>query len=409
VTAAADPAADRAIAGRLRSIYASVEGLGGVEVTVDSGIVHLEGEVLSAGQREQAERLARLLEGVIEVENRIQEVRDVRRRLQPQIEDLRQRLVDAVAYLPLLAVAIVVMVVFWLLAGWVGRWQRPFRHLTRSHFAQELLRRAVRAAVLVAGALLALEILDATALVGAVLGAAGIAGIALGFAFRDTAENYIASVLLSLRQPFAPNDHVVIEGWEGKVVRLTPRATILMTLDGNHVRIPNAVVFKGVLLNYTRNPRRRFELVVGVGTAVDLAAALDLGLSVLGDTEGVMAEPPADGWIERLGDSNVELRFVGWVDQRTADLVKVRSEAIRQLKTAFDAAGIDMPEPIYRVSGLPPVATPTAERPREPAAPPPPATAERDVSRDTHLDREVAADRAEAGTVDLLDPGAPQE
>ena len=84
-------------------------------------------------------------------------------------------------------------------------------------------------------------------------------GLAVGFALRDLVENYIASLMLSLRQPFAPNDQVLIEGFEGRVVRLTSRATILMTLDGNHVRIPNAVVFKGTIVNLSHNPERRLR------------------------------------------------------------------------------------------------------------------------------------------------------
>src|SRR3546814_11904518 len=83
--------------------------------------------------------------------------------------------------------------------------------------------------------------------------------ISIGFAIRDTVDNYVASLMLSLRQPFRANDHVVIEGHEGRVVRLTSRATILMTLEGNHLRIPNSTVFKAVILNYPRNPERRFD------------------------------------------------------------------------------------------------------------------------------------------------------
>src|SRR3546814_11391197 len=70
--------------------------------------------------------------------------------------------------------------------------------------------------------------------------------------------------MLSRRQPFRANDHVVIEGHEGRVVRLTSRATILMTLEGNHLRIPNSTVFKAVILNYTRNPERRFDFELGI-------------------------------------------------------------------------------------------------------------------------------------------------
>ncbi|MEZ5537828.1 MAG: mechanosensitive ion channel [Thiolinea sp.] len=72
-------------------------------------------------------------------------------------------------------------------------------------------------------------------------------------------ENYIASILLSLRNPFQVNDFVSIDGHDGNVLRLTSRATILISPDGNHIRIPNATVFKAVITNFTRHPERRFQ------------------------------------------------------------------------------------------------------------------------------------------------------
>lgn len=428
IDAGATPQDDRELEERLRQIYRTVEGLEGVEAEVRSGVVVLSGEVLSSADRERAERIARQLRGVVEVEDRMAEVRDIERRLVPAFEKLRARLWGVVATLPLLAVALALFLAFVLLARWVGSWNQPYRRLVPNRFLRDLLRQAVRAAIVLAGAILALETLDATALVAAVAGAAGLAGLALGFAFRDLVENYIASVLLSIRQPFLPNEHVVIEGQEGRVVRLTSRATILMTLEGNHVRIPNADVFKGTILNYTRNPRRRFDFRVGVDNEVDLAVALNLAIDALRRMEGVLDEPPPHGWVAELGESNVILHLFGWIDQRAAEWAKVRGEAIRVVKEAFDAGGIVMPEPIYnlRVSELE-IHARGAEDRTEPAddgraapgAPvcdePTPSTGaprielEVDISRDTHLDREVAADRSGAGGEDLLDPSAPVE
>ena len=90
---------------------------------------------------------------------------------------------------------------------------------------------------------------------------------------KDTVENYIASILLSLRNPFEFNDFVDIGGNLGNVARLTTRATILISPDGNHIRIPNAMVFKAVIMNYTRNPQRRFQFDIGVDSAQDLKVA----------------------------------------------------------------------------------------------------------------------------------------
>ncbi len=412
VEAAADPEQDRDIEGRLQGIYAAIEGLEGVEVEVSSGIVSLSGEVLTEDARAQAVRLARQIRGVVEVEESIDRVRDVGRRLETARETLTDLGYDIVASLPLVAVSLLVVVVFWLLAGWVGRRDAFFNRIGGNRFLADLVARAVRTLIVVVGIFLALQIIDATALVAALAGTAGLVGLALGFAFRDLVENYIASVLLSLRQPFLPHDHVLIDEHEGKVVRLTSRATILITLDGNHVRIPNAQVFKGVITNYTRNPRRRFDFTVGVDVETELAEALALGLETLRTTPGVLEDPPPQGWVDALGDSNVVVHLFAWIDQRKTEWAKGRGEAIRRVKVAFDEAGIAMPEPIFNLKiQQRPLENaiqgegPAREAPERPPTAPPAEPA--DLSPDTHLDEEVAEERRQEK--DLLDSTGPQE
>ena len=402
-------ATDEAAEQHLEATYAQLDELGNVRVSVRAGVARLEGDVLSSETRELAETLARETPGVTVVDNRIEEVRDLRRRLASALEKLRDTSLDLVALLPLLGVAVLVVVFFFYLSRWIGRWEPRLLPETTNRFVRDLAHQAIRVAVLLVGVVLALELLDATALVGAVLGTAGVVGLALGFAFRDTAENYIASVLLSVRQPFAPNDAVRIESHEGKVVRLTSRATILLTFDGNHVRIPNSTVFKSVVVNYSQNPQRRFDFVVGVGTEEDLGEVLRLGLETLGSTPGVLAEPPPWCLVEALGDSSVQLHCYAWIDQREASLIKVQSEAIRFIKEAFDAGGIAMPEPIYQIRGaeIPEPSAREAPRPKTPPSRPRPEAA--DIAPELHMDRRVAEDRAAAEETDLLDPEAPRE
>lgn len=399
------PREDRAIEGRLEEIYSSLEALQGVQVEVRSGVVHLSGEVLSSGGAEQAVAIARQLRGVVEVEDELSEVRDLDRRLAMAVDSLRERLGGLVVALPLVGVALGIVALFWLLGTLLARWDALFRRLTANRFLADLSRQLVRAAFVLAGILLALEVLDATAVVAAVAGAAGLTGLAIGFALRDVVENYVASVLLSLRQPFLPHDHVVIEGHEGRVVRLTSRATVMITLDGNHVRIPNADVFKGVILNYTRNPKRRFDFVLGVGSDEDLGEVMAVGTRTLGEMPGVLADPPVQAWIDEVADSAVLVHFFAWIDQRGVEWAKVRGEAIRRVKEAFDAADIAHPEPIHQVR-----LDDRRDQPPEPRPRPAPAAAEPDLSRDTHLDREVAEERAAVpAEADLLDPRAPTE
>jgi small-conductance mechanosensitive channel len=403
-----DAATDRAIARRLRGIFDGLEGLGGIDITVRGGIVELSGEALSSDLRDRAVGLARQVEGVVEVEDRISEVRDVRRRLAPVVDRLVERGWAILAWLPLLVVAMLIVGVFGGFAWLVGRWDAPFRRLTPNRFLAELVQQVVRGGVVLAGMIVALDVLDATALVGTVLGAAGVLGLALGFALRDTVENYIASILLSLRQPFGRDDLVLIEGHEGRVLRLTSRATVLMTLDGNHVRIPNAVVYKNVIVNYTRGDARRFHFDVGVGTEQDLSTVQRLGAETLARMDGVLRTPPPVTTVEALGDSSVLIRLTGWVDQRSADFLKVRSEAIRLVKQAFDNADVSMPEPTYVVRMDRPMLTKAPDAAVTPHTGPEPSVAI-DIAPKDHLERQIAGERRTHADDDLLTSEAPME
>jgi len=344
-----DPGSDARIKRRLGNIYSNLNGLQNIEVVVDEGIVTLRGEIAERADEERALELAARTADVVSVENELVYNRDVGNKLQAIWQDLAKKGMDLLQFLPVLLVALLVFVAFWFFARWLTRERGYFSRWAPNVFIGDLIRQIVRIAVTLVGLIIALEIADATSVIGSVLGALGLAGLALGFAIRDTVENYIASILLSLRQPFSPDDHVVIDGQEGLVLRLTSRATLLMSFDGNHIRIPNAIVYKGVIVNYSRNPKRRFSFELGVGTDVNLLDALQLARKTVQESPGVLASPAASVQIHSLGDSNVLLRFYAWIDQTQSDYSAVRSETIRRVKAAFQQADFDMPEPIYRL------------------------------------------------------------
>jgi small-conductance mechanosensitive channel len=169
------------------------------------------------------------------------------------------------------------------------------------------------------------------------------------------------------------------------------------------LRIPNARVFKAVLVNYTRNPLRQFHFEIEVGVTEDLVEAQQLGTETLSKMEAVLDQPPAFGLIRGLGPSSIPIRFHAWVDQTITDFFKARSEAIRLVKSAFDEADIEMPEPIYRVyleESVPP--------PSQEPLPPEPTAHEGDTAADDQLDMQVEGERAAEGP-DLLDEEAPKE
>lgn len=398
-----------------RDALAEIEGLGEVDVRVVGDSVSIDGVADDPAVREKAAETAMAATGASRVENHVKLSDNLGDRLQGAANRMGSRFEQWLAYLPLIPIAAVVAVLGFVLSWGVGKWEWPYRWLTPNPFLRDIARRVVQAAIVLAGVLLALEILNATALVGGVLGAAGVAGIAIGFAFRDLVENYIASILLSLRQPFRPNDHVLIDGHEGLVTSMNSRTTVLTTFDGNIVRIPNAIVFKSTLTNYSTDARRRFTFDVGVGYDVDLAEAVRVGVEILRETPGVLAEPSPFAIVTALGDSSITVSLFGWVDQTVSDFGKVRSAGMQRVKVEYDRLDIDMPEPIYKIKlagsvggALRPEGIEEAKTPPRAAAP---SSSEsiHEVSKDGVTEAMASESRAHEEGEDLLDASSEQE
>ncbi|MEO0938244.1 MAG: mechanosensitive ion channel family protein [Pseudomonadota bacterium] len=411
---------DAAIAVRIRDILGELDGYENVTVTVSSGIVTLRGTTIDAAAAARLNELVARVEGVVAIENEVTETTDVAQRLTPLVERLQNRATQAVAFLPLAAIALTTFAVVVILGFWLARARWPWDRLAPNAFIADIYRQVVRLAAILGGIVIALDIMGATALLGTILGAAGIVGLAIGFAVRDTVENFIASIMLSIRQPFRPNDTIEIGSDIGKVIRLTSRATILLSFDGNHIRIPNSTVFKSRIVNWTVNPEARFKFEIGVAADADLYAIRNLTEETVTALPYVIDNPAPMTWIDRIGDGAIFLTVTGWIDQRETSLVRAKGEALRQVKAAIEGTGTEVPDTTYRVQllggagalavqlqapGTAPIPAP------EPAPAPAPSVAAVDevAKFDTSLDELVDAERADPDAPDLLTEDAPHE
>jgi hypothetical protein len=167
---------------------------------------------------------------------------------------------------------------------------------------------------MLAGLYLVLRIAGLTQLALTVVGGTGLIGLVLGIAFRDITENFLASLFLSLQQPFREGDLVEVANVTGYVQRLTSRTTVLMTLDGNQVQVPNSTVFKSTIRNFTSNPNRRDDFIVGIGYDDSIPFAQEVALKVLAEHPAVLNEPEPLVLVENLGPSTVNLRVYFWLD-----------------------------------------------------------------------------------------------
>lgn len=334
---------DARLEARLRAIYAELRGLGGVKVRVRSGVVHLSGEVARADQEALARSLAARLEGVVYVEDDLSLPSQTGARLAPATERVAAFFNGFVDSWPLLVLALGVLAVFWALGALVARWRAPFERLGMSQLSARLAASGLRWGLVLVGVLLGLNILDVMTTVGAVIGALGLVGVALGFAFRDVISSYLPGLFLSLNPPFDVGDRVRIGEREGHVVRMTARETVLLATDGVHLRIPNAVIFAGPLLNLTRNPKRRLDFTVPLAPSVDLRAVRDLGRDALLGVDGVLADPPPFMRTQTLTEDFVEVRYFAWVDQTVARFHDLESRSRRAVMEALRGAGVELP------------------------------------------------------------------
>jgi small-conductance mechanosensitive channel len=401
-------ASDPRIAQRIRGIFSELPSLGRVTVRVQQGVVTLGGTVATAADRTKAEGIAGRVAGVVTVEDKI--VRD--KSLDTSVAGLKKvsdKFAGLASDLPLVGVALLVALLISMIGYGLARLGGVWRRLTGNPFLAELIASALRFVFVLGGIIVALNMLGAGTLLGAVLGGAGVVGLALGFAMKDTIENYVSSLMLSLRQPFRANDKVRIDDFEGRVVSLTTRATILMTDDGNHLRVPNSTVFKAVIVNYTRNPHRRFDFILQIDTKADPAKARHCGYRALKALDFVLDEPAPSAAVKDMLYPNIALQFVGWLDQSKTDFGKGRSKALEAVKRALEENDLAIPDPITRVR----METDVAEGKAESASPPPPEPATRDegdVAPEHAVTAMVDKERAETdGRKDLLDSSRPVE
>ena len=199
------------------------------------------------------------------------------------------------------------------------------------------------------GVYFVLQVAGLTRLALTVLGGTGLIGIIIGFAFRDIAENFLASLLLSVRNPFRSGDLVEVAGHTGIVQNLNTRSTILLTLDGSHVQIPNATVYKSTIENFSSNPNRRANFTVGIGYDSSAAKAQKLISEVLRAHPAVLDAPEPLVLVEELGAATVNLRVNYWFDSGTHSPAKINSALLRQTKNVLLESGIELPDPAREV------------------------------------------------------------
>ncbi len=247
--------------------------------------------------------------------------------------------------LPNIGIAAIVLALF-VLGGWGARRAiySVFTRRKRENLG-DLVAGFAHWAAIVLGLLVAATIVFPSIKPVDLFSALGIGSVAIGFAFKDILQNWLAGLLILFRQPFKRGDQIVVGPHEGTVEHIEARATLLRTYDGRRVVIPNSDIYTGIVVVNTAFPARRSEYDVGIGYGDDVDEACRVILDALGGVEGVEKEPAPEAIPWELAGSSLNIRVRWWTHSERRDVVHMRGRVIRAMRNAIAEAGIDLPFP----------------------------------------------------------------
>lgn len=250
---------------------------------------------------------------------------------------------------PQIVMALLFLLVVWIAIRIVG-WVVP-RTLRRAR-----MRRALRDVVVMLltvgmwlfGILIAVTIAFPTITPGKALAALGLGGVAIGFAFKDVFENFLAGILLLIREPFSKSDFIECEGIDGQVEDITIRDTHVRQTDGQLVVAPNAMFFKNPVTIRTSTGLRRTTIIVGVAYGEDVNHARDVITAAVHEVDSVRDDvKDVQIFAQEFADSSINFEVTWWTGSTPVDIRRSRDKVVAAVKGALDEAGIEIPFP-YR-------------------------------------------------------------
>jgi small conductance mechanosensitive channel len=339
--------ADEQIAARIERILKAAPWFESPTVQVDEGVVFLRGQARTTANKNWAGQLATKTQDVVAVVNLMEVVEKSAWDFTPAWEEIRRMGRLTIQSLPGIVMATAVLIGTWFATRLAARAARhASSRRVRSPLLRDVIAKGIAIPVLLLGVYLAMQLSGLTRLAATVLGGTGIIGLVLGIAFRDIAENFLASILISIQRPFLPGDLILVAEQQGYVEKVTSRGTVIMTLEGNHVQVPNSTIYKSIIRNFTANPNTRLDFVMGIAYQDDVDAAQEVIRRVLVQHEAVLADPEPLVLVEELGLAPpiVRLHAYFWINARDHSTLKVRSALMRLAKSALQTDDFVMPD-----------------------------------------------------------------
>lgn len=247
------------------------------------------------------------------------------------------------AMVPQILIALIVFILIMILAGFIRKITTRIIASRANRSVGVALGRIAYMAVVFAGLLVAVAIIAPSVGAAELIQILGVGSVAIGFAFRDILQNFLAGLIILLRQPFKAGDWIKASGYEGIVREISTRSTWIRTFDGQDVSIPNGEVFTNAFTIVTRDPIMRTDYQFGIAYDADIDHAKETILGAIKSVEAVSSDPQPDIGVWEFADSSINLRARWWTS--TDDFYDARMNVLEAVKKAMDGADIEIPFP----------------------------------------------------------------
>ena len=336
---------DEKIKQKIEEVLTAAAKFSSLKINVNSGLVSISGAADERQYINWATDIAKNIDGVVAVINNIKIKNQNYFSVLIIKNELHSMWVSVLEIVPRVIFGFIVLAIFFLLSSPLSHWlMLPFNRKDSAQLIHEVFRRAISLLFYLLGVYFFLRIAGLTQFALAIISGTGVIGLILGFAFRDIAENFIASLLISAQRPFRLGDVIEVQGHIGVVQKVTARGTTLVDYDGNHIQIPNAIVYKNIIQNLSANPRLRGKFSIGIGYDASIKLAQELGMKIMLEHHAVLNEPEPQVLVDSLSSSAIVLKIYFWVDSEAHSVLKVSSILMRLIMRDFEKNGITMPD-----------------------------------------------------------------
>lgn len=260
------------------------------------------------------------------------------------LKKLHKWWIAGIQLLPNIALAIFILIIFYLLSGFIKKFAYNFiSKISGKSSITNLFATVFSIVFMILGLLIVLNILNLNKAVASLLAGAGIIGLAMGFAFQDLTANFISGIFLAVKKPFDVGHMIETNGFLGHVEDMQIRATVLRTFQGLHIIIPNKEIFQKPIINYSLTNDRRIELEFTFPSDADIEKAIGIITEAVDSLDYLDKEKKVEVYCTEFVEKKIKVSVWIWIqNHKPPGFMQARHECILRIKKKLSENGIQV-------------------------------------------------------------------